>query len=204
MQGNHNSESIKDRRPLLLCAARLISGFGTRYSLDEVYETASGCYDILIDAVENPGVTKELSGLARMPSGKLQASAEAVIDCLLFNRRDNPYISLGLRGRASAAEVTGRWKRLIMLYHPDRYPNQKEYEERAKRINQAYAEIRRMGEKGVLHNVARNEVSANARRPTIVRAGRVHHFRYMKRLPAVILAVAVLMALISIMLFVVK
>ena len=204
MHGNHGSYGIHDRKARLLYAARLISGFGTRYSSYEVYERALSCYDLLIDAFENPGVARELSGLVHMPANKLQASAEAIIDRLLFNQKNNPYISLGFQGHASASEVTRRWKRLIILYHPDRYPNQKKYEERAKKINQAYAEIKQIEESDIRHEVVKNEVVKNVRKPALVRTGRIHYFRYMKRLPAVIIAAAVLIALISMLLFVSK
>ena len=183
----------------MLCAARLLSGFGTRHSSNEIYEMALSCYDLLIDMVEDSGVARELSAFVHMPANEIQASAEGIIDRLLFNPKNDPYIALGLQGHVSAAEVTRRWKRLIILYHPDRYPNQKKYEERAKKINQAYSEIQRMKERGIHYEVIRN-----VKKTSFPRTNRIHYFRYMKRLPAVIIAAAILAAIISMLLFVSK
>lgn len=202
MAGNamhRTSYQDKGRKARMLCAARLISGFGTRYSSNEIYEMALSCYDLLIDMLEDPGVARELSAFVHMPAKEIQASAETIIDHLLFNRENNPSISLGFQGHVSAAEVTRRWKRLIILYHPDKYPNQKKYEERAKKINHAYAEIQRLKERGIHYEVVRN-----IKKTSFPRTDRIHYFRYMKRLPAVIIGAAILMAIISMLLFVSK
>lgn len=183
----------------MLCAARLISGFGTRYPSHDIYEMALSCYDLLIDMIEDPGVAGELSTFVHMPSNEIQASAEGIIDRLLFNPKNDPYIALGLQGHVSAEEATRRWKRLIILYHPDRYPNQKKYEERAKKINQAHAEIQRMKERDIHH-----EAIKIVKRPSFPTTNKIHYFRYMKRLPAVIIAAAILAAIISMLLFVSK
>lgn len=202
MTGNvmhRTSYQDNGRKARLLCAVRLISGFGTRYSAHALYEMALSCYDLLLDMIEDPGVAGELSASVHMPSNEIQASAEGIIDHLLFNPKNDPYIVLGLQGNVSAAEVTRRWKRLIILYHPDRYPNQKNYEERAKKINQAYAEIQRMKERGIHH-----EAIKIVKRPSFPTTNKIHYFRYMKRLPAVIIAAAILAAIISMLLFVSK
>lgn len=202
MAGNamhRTSYQDNGRKARMLCAARLLSGFGTRHSSNDIYEMALSCYDLLIDMIEDSGVAGELSVFVHMPANEIQASAEAIIDRLLFNQKNNPYISLGLQGHVSAAEVTRRWKRLIILYHPDRYPNQKKYEERAKKINQAYSEIQRMKERGIHH-----EAIKIVKRPSFPTTNKIHYFRYMKRLPAVIIAAAILMAIISLLLFIGK
>jgi hypothetical protein len=181
----------------MLCAARLLSGFDTRYSLIGSYEMALSCYELLIDTLESPAAASEMSAFAHMPANEIQASAETVIDHLLFNHENNPYVTLGVQRHAPPAEVTKRWKRLITLYHPDKYPNQKKYEERAKKINQAYAEIKRRKEGDtryeIMHKVKRYHSHGN---------NRIYYSRHMRRLPAVIIAAAIIMAIISMLLFI--
>jgi len=219
MAGNamhRTSYQDNGRKARLLCAARLISRSGTRHSSHELYEMALSCYELLLDMIEDSGVAGELSAFVHMPSNEIQAAAEGIIDRLLFNPKNDPYIALGLQGHVPAEEVTRRWKRLIVLYHPDRYPNQKKYEERAKKINQAhaeiqqisnqqsgiyqaYSEIRQMKERDIHH-----EATRIVKRPSFPTTNKIHYFRYLKRLPAVIIAAAILAALISMLLLVSK
>jgi hypothetical protein len=189
--------SISDRKSQLLCASRLISEFNTRHASNDIYERALSCYDLLIDMLEDPGVARELSSSIHMPANKIQASADVIIDRLLFNQKNNPYLSFGFQGYVSAAEVTRRWKRLIVLYHPDRHPNQKKYEERAQKINQAYAEIQRIEKKGIHYDAVKH-----AQRPSFAMSNKIHYFRYMKRLPTIIVGAAILVAIVSMLLFI--
>ncbi len=181
----------------MLYAARLLSGADRQYSLEENHGLALSCYDLLIDTIQNPAVARELSMFTHMPPNEIQASAETIIDRFLFNRENNPYTTLGFQSHAPNTEVAKRWKRLITLYHPDKYPNQNKYEERAKRINQAYAEIRRMKEEErcceILRDVRKYHSPGN---------DGIYLLRYMRRLPSVIIATAIIMAIISMLLFI--
>ena len=182
----------------MLCAARLLSGSDIIHSLKGNYETALSCYEILIDTLESPAAAKELASFAHMRPKEIQASAETIIDQLLFNHENNPYVTLGVQRNASSAEVTRKWKRLITLYHPDKYPNQGKYEERAKKINQAYAEIRQMNKGGARYELMR-KVKRHSRA-----SNPGYHSRRMRRLPVLIIAAAVIMAIISMLLFITR
>ncbi len=126
----------------------------------------------------------------------VQKSAEMIIDRLLSNRDGDPYLSLGLPRDAGSAEVAKRWKRLIVLYHPDRYPDNKENEEKAKRLNEAYDQIRKAKKCAAWYRPF-NE----ALRDSLPKTAAVHHARYLRYLPTLILALTVLMAVISIFLY---
>lgn len=199
MHAYRHSYSISNRKSRLLIAAKLIAQFRTGLPSSHLYEMAPGCYDFLIGTLENPGLARELSAFTNIPADDVQASADAIIHRLLFNSENNPFISLGLEENASAAEAARRWKRLIILYHPDKYPNQTKYEEKAKKINQAYAELGRIKEKGVHHEVIRN-----VRRTSPSPNNRALFLKYMRPLPALILAIAVIMAILAVLLLIAR
>lgn len=199
MHVHRHSYSISGRKSRLLSAAKLISHSRTGLPSTHLYEMALDCYGLLMDALEDPGVAREISAFAHVPANEIPAAADAIIDRLLFNRENNPYISLGLKENVSVAEAARRWKRLIILYHPDRYPNQAKYEERAKKINQAYAELNRMRGKAV-----RYEVIKNVRRTSSYPNSKMLYSKYMRRLPAVILTIAVIMAILAVLLLVIR
>ena len=60
-----------------------------------------------------------------------------------FNPENNYYITLGISKDASSDEIRDRWKRLMLLYHPDRQPGEGEWvSERAKKVNEAYSTLK--------------------------------------------------------------
>ena len=60
-----------------------------------------------------------------------------------FNPEGNYYITLGLPQNISQDELSRRWKRLMLLYHPDRQGGNEEWvSERAKKVNEAYAALK--------------------------------------------------------------
>jgi hypothetical protein len=126
----------------------------------------------------------------------VQNSAAAIIDHLLFNKKNDPYLSLGLPRYAGKAEVNRRWKRLIVLYHPDKYPDQKEYEEKAKKINEAYDEIRKIKENAAWYKPV-NSVYGDS----LPKADAAHYAKYLRYLPLFILVLTIFMAVISILFF---
>lgn len=66
--------------------------------------------------------------------------ANFVISRMHFNAGNNYYITLGLPGNAQADEIRERWKRLMLLYHPDRQSGAEDLvSERAKKVNEAYS-----------------------------------------------------------------
>ncbi len=180
----------------MLLAAGLIARFG-RLSDKETYEKASRCFDILLDARESPEAARRISRLIDREMSSVQHSAGTVIDHLLFNQANDPYVCLGLPRYAGRSEVTRRWKRLIVSYHPDKYPNQREYEERAKKINEAYGEICKNSAAHTFREAASRVVSANAQ---ATRA--VHHRKYLKHVPIFILALVIFLAVACVVLFI--
>lgn len=133
-------------RSELLHLARLINKFRLSTDPAEIYDLAILNYNTLLDIIENQKSVVKLALIAEKPVSKVRETADAILDSLLFNKNNDPYISLGLRGNEDNSMITKRWRQLITLFHPDKYPNNKIYEERAKRINEAYEEIRRSKE----------------------------------------------------------
>ncbi len=69
--------------------------------------------------------------------------ANFVISMLHFNPDNNFYVTLGISGKASADEIRERWKKLMLLYHPDRQADNIEwFAERAKKVNEAYSTLK--------------------------------------------------------------
>ncbi len=69
--------------------------------------------------------------------------ANFVISMLHFNPDNNFYLTLGISGKASADEIRERWKKLMLLYHPDRQADNIEwFAERAKKVNEAYSTLK--------------------------------------------------------------
>ncbi len=69
--------------------------------------------------------------------------ANFVISMLHFNPESNYYVTLGTSGKASQEEIRERWKKLMLLYHPDRQGDNKEwFAERAKKVNEAYSALK--------------------------------------------------------------
>ena len=134
----NKSSNIQNRKIKLLAASRLIYRFDEQCSFDEIYERALRCYEILLDVFESPDTSKEISELIKLPELKIKRHAEAIIERLLFNKENDPYISFGMERYANLDDISRRWKRLMMLYHPDKYSDKVKYEEKAKKINEAY------------------------------------------------------------------
>lgn len=180
----------KDRKLRILATARLIKSGQEGSSLD--YERALRCYDILIEALEDPETSKELSDITGATVEQVREISETIIDSLLFNRERDPFRSLGLPGNTDREALNKRWKRLLRLYHPDRFFNQKEYEEKAKKINEAFNEATaRLSQKAPQET---GKVSASRGHPFSERAGGAVRaegdlrdiFRYSRYIPAFI------------------
>lgn len=129
-------------RPDLLQLAKLINKFRLSDDPSEIYDMAIDNYDAILELIENQKSVVKLALMAEIPVSKVRSSAEAILDSLLFNKKNDPCLSLGLRGNEDKSIITKRWRQLITLFHPDKYPGSKIYEVKAKRINEAYEEIR--------------------------------------------------------------
>jgi len=198
VQESHSSD---ERALRLLATSRLISLFRENCAARELYERASRNYETLLGILEDPDTARELESLLKMPAVGIQGDVEAIIGLLLFNRENDPYLSLGFRERVSMTEANRRWKRLMVLYHPDRTQDRradrKDHEEKAKRINEAYEEIVKRKERSSFDDIVR-EGSIDG----IAGTYKPSYHRYLKYLPTIIIVAVVIIALISILLFI--
>jgi hypothetical protein len=203
------AHSDGDREFNSLVAAGLVCGF-RQNSPPEVYEKALKCFDVLLDVLEDSGTAGKISAMIDSPAAAVRESVLTIIDLLLFNAGNDPYMSLCLPRYAGEDQVNRRWKRLIVSYHPDKYPGRREYEERAKRINEAYETIQKAGEGFHVDEALRTIIKRNADytylNDEILKqfSGRETSpsYKYLRRLPAVILVSSLFIAIISILLFI--
>lgn len=192
---SNNAYNTGEKDFQLLLAAGLILRYET-ISQEDIYEKASKCFEGLLDIRDSLDTAKKISAMIDRQATAVQKSAETITDLLLFNKNNDPYLSIGFPGHAGKDEVNRRWKRLIVLNHPDRYPNQKEYEEKAKKLNEAYDKIRKTKEHAIpcrpINNILRNGLP---------KADTRHYARYLKYVPTIILALTIFFAVISVLLF---
>jgi DnaJ-domain-containing protein 1 len=190
------TERPGNRELRLFATATLIRKHREHLPDGELYEKAARCYETLIGSLQNTSVANDLSALLNIPAPAVKAGAEAIINTLLFNELQNPYLSLGLRNGASFPEVTRRWKSLLVLYHPDKVQNKKDYEEKAKKINELYEEIRAIQKQkhypGSLSTVKEIRVSEESMPAS-----------YSRYLPSVIFTLAIIAAIFSVLLFII-
>ncbi len=201
----------------LIQLVRLINRFRLHPESADIYEQAIGNYNALLELIENPRTVVKLALMAEMPVSKIMKSAEAILDSLLFNKRNDPFISLGLRGDEDRSTVMKRWKNLITIFHPDKYPGNKLYEERAKRINEAYEEVKKSAnkkrsvrsEKPVNPGHFKNRYTMKMPRPKDRSC--VNYIRYksstvrpLSHLPFIILIIMILTSLVSVILLMIK
>jgi DnaJ-domain-containing protein 1 len=195
----------EERRLEMLSMAGLIQRFNEGCPSAEVYRKGIRCYQVLLNVIENPEFSEKVSELAKIPAGTIKSTALKIVNVLLFNRDKNPFLSLGLPSDAADDEIKKRWKKLLMLYHPDRAFNRKAYEEIAKKINQAYEEIGELKEKGMYREEAIKEQRKSVR--NITRLPRssfpAAQIKYLKYFPAIILVAVICIAIFSITLYVI-
>ncbi len=134
------THKAKDRTLRILSTAGLLNRFNQDDSTGVYFERAVRCYDVLIEILEDAATAKELSDISGIGVARVKEIAETIINNLLFNKEGDPFLSLGLHENTVQERLNKRWKRVLKLYHPDRFFNQKEYEEKAKKINEVYNE----------------------------------------------------------------
>jgi hypothetical protein len=181
----------------LLATATLIRRFHERCSPNEIYDKATRCYETLIEMIQTPETARDISALLNIPADTIKYYAGAIIDSLLFNTKNDPYLSFGLNRDARLSEVSRRWKSLIVLYHPDKYLNQKIFEEKAKKINELYEEIRKLEKNKINYNSFNNAAKLSS--PS---SRRILHSVYFKYLPLIIIGAAMIIAIVSILLLI--
>jgi DnaJ-domain-containing protein 1 len=190
----------QEKSSRILSAAAIIARFRERRSLSEDGIRVFSCYETLLDIIGDSVTAVEICGLLGVPEANVRSCAGEIVDLLLFNRANDPYLSLGLRRDTPLAAVNRRWKSLLLLYHPDKYPNRRNYEERSKKINESYERIRSAKEQPTLHQRPAQVREVKVRN----RAGtrKIRRFRHLRYLPDFILAIAVITAVISALIFI--
>lgn len=194
-----------DRKREIFSTASLINRFNEGCPLDEIYRRGTDCYETLLDLIEKPEVVSEVSKLIKQPREKIEIVAIKIVNLLLLNRENNPFLSLGLPKSATSDEIKKRWKRLLMIYHPDRLSSQKGYEVMAKKINQVYREIGELQTK-ISHDkeVTRHNRKVVEKQEIYFPSNRYFYPKYLKFLPTFIIIMAISIAIFTIILLFIK
>lgn len=197
-----------DRKREIFVTASLINKLNRGCHLEEIYKRSIDCYETLLDLVEKTEVSDEVSRLIKQPREKIEAVAKRILNLLLFNKENNPFLSFGLTSNATSDEIKRRWKRLLVIYHPDRMFNQKSYDEIAKKINQVYREIVELKNK-VSNDYDKGVVRKRGEK--IIEKEEIHYpsnrnfnFRYLKFLPTFIVIVAIAITIFTIILLFIR
>jgi len=185
--------------PDLLSTARLLHHFDHGYPPEALYESALRNYDRLIELAESPDNAREMTLVLDLTEARIQADAKAVISLLLQNGENDPYTALGLPVNAQGDEVTRRWKRLVVLFHPDRNPHESTCEEITKKINEAYGKITANRK-----NAWRRDFTWSYQPPLRVQGYTANRLSFLRYLPFLILSAAIIVAVLSVLLLVRK
>lgn len=98
------------------------------------------CFDSLVEISLNKDAILEFARRHDIDNKYLVDGANFVISKMHFNPENNYYITMGLPQNISPEEIRERWKKLMLLYHPDRQGgNESWVSERAKKVNEAYS-----------------------------------------------------------------
>ena len=107
---------------------------------DRLYRDAIGCFDSLIEISHNTDAIRDFARRNDIDNKYLVDGANFVISKMHFNPESNYYVTLGLPQNVSPDEIRERWKKLMLLYHPDRQEGDDSWvSERAKKVNEAYS-----------------------------------------------------------------
>jgi len=142
-------DEAQERRIRILSAAGLIAGFYSGSSIRAIYASVVTHYETLLSILEDPETAAEVSRMMGLPVERIKDITEAIIVRLIFNKSNDPFVSLGLKHNVSQQEAHKRWKRLIMLYHPDKQKGPGIQDDKAKRINEAFTKVNKITKEGV-------------------------------------------------------
>jgi len=103
--------------------------------------------------------------------------ASFVISKMHFNPENNYYITLGLPQHATPEELSRRWKKFMLLYHPDKQVGNEEWvSERAKKVNEAYTALKDETKRAE-YDRRLTELMLNRKFPSTPSQGTAHHRR---------------------------
>lgn len=181
----------------MISTAGLIARFYEGCRLREIYEMILSHYEKLLTILEDPETAAEVSGLMGLPVDKVKDATESIIVRLLFNKSDDAFVSLGLRHDASISEAHHRWQRLMMLYHPDRQNGAGMHDDKAKRINEAFAMINKKTKEVISTGEKQLYTGTTKQREKTYSRTKKHKapFQHARYVPIFILGMAVLIAL---------
>lgn len=204
----HKDHKDSDRKREIFMTASLINKLNEGCHIDEVYKRSIECYETLLNLIEKPEVKEEISGLIKQPREKIENIAKRILNLLLFNKENDPFLSFGITKDATYDEIRKRWKRLLMIYHPDRMSDQKGYEEIAKRINQVYKEIEEIKKKSPRDY---NKETVTRERKKVIKnediyypSDRYFHSKYLRYLPTFIIVIAISITIFTIVLLFIR
>lgn len=110
---------------------------------ERLYREAINCFDSLIEISHGNETIREFAQRRSIDMKYLVDGASFVISKMHFNPENNYYITLGLPQHASPEELGRRWKKFMLLYHPDKQLGNEEWvSERAKKVNEAYTALK--------------------------------------------------------------
>ena len=110
---------------------------------DRLFRQAVACFDCLIEISGNTSAIADFARRHDTDNKYLVDGANSVISRMLFNPEENYYTTLGLSPSSSPDEIRERWKKLMLLYHPDRQGGDESWvTERAKKVNEAYSVLK--------------------------------------------------------------
>ena len=191
-----NTHPAEEKRFGLLATAGLIAGFYTGSSMREIYELIIAHYETLLGILEDSETAAEISKLMSLPVEKTKDITESIIASLLFNKSNDPFISLGLRHNVPLQDARHRWKRLMTLYHPDKHHNSIIYDDKTKRINEAFAEVNKKRQESPLFEERSDnyEIAKQVRKTDGKVKTNKEYFKRLRYVPFFILGLAVLIA----------
>jgi curved DNA-binding protein CbpA len=110
---------------------------------EHLYRKAITCFDSLIEISHGNETIREFAHRRSIDMKYLVDGASFVISKMHFNPENNYYITLGLPQNATPEELSRRWKKFMLLYHPDKQVGNEEWvSERAKKVNEAYTALK--------------------------------------------------------------
>ncbi len=132
----------KKRKPAekdgkVLSAIKLIRHYRRGCPMEEIYRRGERAYEGLLGIQESPELERSIAESGLVPGHDLRETAQEIISLLLFNELNDPFLSMGLAPQAAKTEIKSRWKRLIRLYHPDRWGSP-DSGQTAQKINESY------------------------------------------------------------------
>ena len=121
-----------------------VIGLSYKGAVPEIlYAQAIHCFEGLMDISRDTDAVRDFARRHELDIKYLVDGANFVISKMHFNPEENFYVTLGLPRNTTPEELRQRWKKLMLLYHPDKQIDDEEWvSERAKKVNEAYSTLK--------------------------------------------------------------